>query len=507
MGPERRLVGVVGVVWVVGLVGLGTAADVSSMTNPSDRHALLALHATTGGETWLNKWPADGGGDPCQDNWHGIGCEEGRVVSLELPANNLRGGLPTQWEPDTLSHLRVLDLNSNFLYEEGVFEATTHFTDLRLLDLSHANIGGSIPLSLGRLTHLRVLQLHNNALQGPIPEGALSSLLALREVSFSSNRLEGALPLSLAELVSLESLSLPDNLLTGRLDRVPWERLTSLRSLDMAQNMLTGQVPGSLGDLVEYGALRTLVLRDNQLYGRLPPQLDTSALTTLDLSGNVIFCDGVAPHTTFCTPVALLGVTPQHVSMCGDARITVRGHDFVTSAPDWMCVLRSEDTEWQVPADVVDSLTLLCAVPRIPGGVQVEKASPLYLTLEAGGIVIPGDRDGNAATYTLSWRDPALTMTRITPSQGPVGGGTRVTVFGTGMQWSADRTMMCYFGESAAVYVDSMSVTDDSSSAVCVTPRVMVPGVVDVSISDVDGERSCQQVLFEFVGNAAVEGM
>ena len=78
-------------------------------------------------------------------------------------------------------------------------------------------------------------------------------------------------------------LTLSDNNLRGRL---PPElgNLTQLRQLVLDENQLTGSIPPELGDLPQ---LRRLVLDANQLWGSIPPELGgLSQLTMLDLSKN-----------------------------------------------------------------------------------------------------------------------------------------------------------------------------------------------------------------------------
>ncbi len=70
--------------------------------DPAQTKALEALFASTNGPSWINHtgWLQ---GDPCQEQWFGVGWQPNQAVSppcyvavtqLDLPANSLRGTLP-----------------------------------------------------------------------------------------------------------------------------------------------------------------------------------------------------------------------------------------------------------------------------------------------------------------------------------------------------------------------------------------------------------------------------
>ena len=71
----------------------------------------------TGGQNWKNenKWPVNpltANCNPC-DGWYGITCENNKIVSIELPENNLNGTLTEM--PVIFPYLRKLDLSENRL--------------------------------------------------------------------------------------------------------------------------------------------------------------------------------------------------------------------------------------------------------------------------------------------------------------------------------------------------------------------------------------------------------
>ena len=94
---------------------------------PADQcEALVALYQGTGGTSWTNRsgWLSDS--NPCA--WHGVSCFEGKVVALDLFANNLTGELPL--DIGGFPELKTLTLNDNPL--SGPIPVTITFLDLDL---------------------------------------------------------------------------------------------------------------------------------------------------------------------------------------------------------------------------------------------------------------------------------------------------------------------------------------------------------------------------------------
>ena len=94
---------------------------------PEDQcEALVSLYQGTGGATWTNRtgWLSDP--NPCA--WYGVSCFEGKVVALDLFANNLTGELPL--DIGGFPDLKTLTLNDNPL--SGPIPVTVTFLDLDL---------------------------------------------------------------------------------------------------------------------------------------------------------------------------------------------------------------------------------------------------------------------------------------------------------------------------------------------------------------------------------------
>ncbi|CAM9610550.1 unnamed protein product [Ectocarpus sp. 6 AP-2014] len=263
----------------------------------TDRDVLVALYNATEGANWENS--TNWGTDADLSQWFGAKVnDQGRVVLLDLPVNNLRGHIPPQL--GDLGALGYFDISSNNLDGELVQQIEHHFFFLRVLlagpippelgklgalkrlDLSNNKLDGAIPPELGNLGALTTLDLGANNLSGPIPS-ELEHLSALKELDLTNNELSGPIPPELGNLEGLEILSLRNNHLTGL---IPKElgALSTLKKLLLAGNRLTGTIPPTLGKLT---ALQTLSLSGNELSGNIPKELGAlNKLKSLDIGSN-----------------------------------------------------------------------------------------------------------------------------------------------------------------------------------------------------------------------------
>lgn len=84
----------------------------------TDKDALLALYDATSGPNWSIDW--DKGAE--LKAWHGVDVnDQGRVVQLDLSANNLQGVLSTNLSYD------VLDLPQEFVGRQWAFQKIASF--------------------------------------------------------------------------------------------------------------------------------------------------------------------------------------------------------------------------------------------------------------------------------------------------------------------------------------------------------------------------------------------
>ena len=261
-GPARR------VVQGWNLVGFTatTAGDAAT-----DRAALVALYNATDGANWRNNrnWLSDAP----MGGWDGVTTDnDGRVTHLDLPYNQLTGGIPA--ELGSLTNLTHLDLPYNQL-TGGIPAELGSLTNLTHLDLPYNQLTGGIPAELGNLSNLTELFLNSNQLTGGIP-AELGNLTNLTHLDLPYNQLTGGIPAELGNLSNLTELFLNSNQLTGE---IPAElgNLSNLTELFLNSNQLTGEIPAELGSLTN---LERLLLTNNQLTGEIPAEL--GSLTNLE---------------------------------------------------------------------------------------------------------------------------------------------------------------------------------------------------------------------------------
>ncbi|RPI04681.1 MAG: T9SS C-terminal target domain-containing protein [Ignavibacteriae bacterium] len=238
----------------------------------ADSIYLQALYSAANGATWKEKtnWDKQIAGR------YGIAVRNGRVVSIDLAANNLRGTLPAGLTG--LTELRKLNLSGRNHFHLAELSPPT------ASDIDNANsLTGQIPADINALSNLEYLDLSNNQLTGTIPNG-MGSLSQLRWLDLSQNQITGALPSTLGNLLNLEMLDVWRNSLSGTL---PSElgNLRLLHWLLINENYtITGTLPAAISNLTK---LNMLLLNINNLSGTIPTQIDSlTQLTYLDLSRN-----------------------------------------------------------------------------------------------------------------------------------------------------------------------------------------------------------------------------
>ncbi|KAK7300319.1 hypothetical protein RJT34_11162 [Clitoria ternatea] len=245
----------------------------------------------------------------CPQNWYGILCSEGNVVSITLD----NAGLVGEFNFLAISGLMMLRnlsvVNNQFtgnLLHIGVMESL-EFLDLSLnkfngsllsnfvqlhslvyLNLSSNELGGTVPIGFYKLEKLKYLDLHANNFSGDVMD-IFSQMGSVLHVDLSSNRFSGTLDLGLGDdsfLSSIQYLNISHNSLSGELfahDGMPY--LDNLEIFDASNNQLEGNIP-SFTFVV---SLRILRLACNQLTGSVPGALlkeSSMMLSELDLSQN-----------------------------------------------------------------------------------------------------------------------------------------------------------------------------------------------------------------------------
>ena len=244
---------------------------------------------------------------PLDSTWHGITVSgtPSRVTGLELPDNNLRGTLPSDFTE--LDRLTTLDLSGNpGIVGDGAAPVTAIATFQRLTTLNLSGIGYStLGAGLGpALTALTTLDLADNRLTA-LP-GDLGSLTTLTTLDLSGNALTGEAPDSIGDLTALTTLDLSGNRFTDI--HADFNALTALTTLDLSDNRLAAANFADIATAISaMTALTSLDLSGNaDLSGSIPAALLTlTALESLDLSGTGV-CVNPATETTVETWLAAI---------------------------------------------------------------------------------------------------------------------------------------------------------------------------------------------------------
>ena len=213
----------------VGLLVLAVAAH--GQSPETDREVLAAFYEATGGDGWRDNtnWLTDA---PLGE-WFGVETDEqGRVVLLVLPYNQLNGGIPAGLA--RLSELQVLHISGNYELTGQIPPEFGRLTNLRALELGENRLTGPIPPELGQLIELNNLAVFDNNLTGPIPPelGQLSAGQPLRGLQLRGNELSGSIPRELGQLIDLRFLTLEVNDLSGPIP-VEMGNLTELEHLSL----------------------------------------------------------------------------------------------------------------------------------------------------------------------------------------------------------------------------------------------------------------------------------
>ncbi|PKV51938.1 Leucine-rich repeat (LRR) protein [Aquimarina sp. MAR_2010_214] len=250
-------------------------ADVCGVS-AAERQALIDLYNSTNGANWTNTtannkpWLIN---DPTSKvcDWAGVTVENGKLISINISNNNLKGTLPNSI--NGLVYLKQLYLYSNQLIG-NIPSSIGDLIELQTLSLDNNQFTGNIPSSIGNLSNLDGLALYKNQLGGMIPK-ELGNLLKLRFLFLHSNQISGPIPLELGGLTNVENINL-------------------------SSNKLIGQIPGSIGNLSQLAALR---IGSNEFSGQIPsPISELPNLTVLEFANNnFIFSNFESDFTTFKT--------------------------------------------------------------------------------------------------------------------------------------------------------------------------------------------------------------
>ncbi|KAG6683297.1 hypothetical protein I3842_12G005800 [Carya illinoinensis] len=218
---------------------------------------------------------------------------------VNLSHNKLNGSFPN-WLVENNTRLRVLDLQNNFFVGQLYLPTLIH-THMTWMDVSANHLDGKLPENIGKIfPNLVYLNLSNNNLEGNLPS-SIGGMLYLEVLDFASNNFSGGVPRGLnTDCLSLWILNLAHNsfngtILVGKNQRILQMRdnqftsitpvfnsTVDLSYLDISNNRILDTIPRWLGNM---SGLTTLVMANNNFYGRVPCELSMTG--TLDLSHNL----------------------------------------------------------------------------------------------------------------------------------------------------------------------------------------------------------------------------
>ena len=293
-------------------------------TNPDDVKALKAFYNATNGDywSWNTGWL---NGDPCQDLWYGLYCNNSdRVLRIALNINNMTGTLPAELaKADALQQLyipvnsiggmipaEILSMKSmqNLVLSDNRFTGLStdaiSMPNLTGLELSYNQLHGPLP-TYWDAPQLQVLDLGSNNLTGPLLE-SIGNLTNLQTLDLSENNFTGTFPSSWGNLGNLQQLKLYHNNFDSPSIPSSWEGMNflfdieldnvkgtlpswigsgwpQLQFLSVVDGSLTGDLPTSLCDL---HLLQSMYFTNNSLTGKIPTCLCEMPLLEIGLSDN-----------------------------------------------------------------------------------------------------------------------------------------------------------------------------------------------------------------------------
>ena len=271
------------VAWLDGIGDLGRGP----FCNERDRAALAALHAAAGGEHWT-----DSGGwldGVALARWHGVEADSlGRVATLDLAGNGLAGRLPAGL--GDLMAMTALRVGDNAL--SGRLPRTLLNLPLGELDYAHTEL--CAPADEVFRTWLDAIAVLRGTGTECAPATDREILEMLHAATGGRDWIDSRKWLTDAPLADwrgvevdergqVVELLLRDNGLVGRLPPELGD-LAHLEYLRLSDNGLTGSIPSELGGL---SSVTHLVFDGNGLSGPLPPELaDLPALEELRVENN-----------------------------------------------------------------------------------------------------------------------------------------------------------------------------------------------------------------------------
>ncbi|XP_044968263.1 receptor-like protein 15 [Hordeum vulgare subsp. vulgare] len=188
------------------------------------------------------------------------------LIALDIRNNQFAGNL--DWVR-SLDNIRLLSLGGN-KFEGQVTTNLCELQHLRIIDLSHNKLSGSLPSCIGSFFFKgdRGDQIFQVALTSlPYSLGPYDNPYGLKGFSFTTKG--NMYTYGRSFFVSMSGIDLSANMLHGE---IPWElgNMSHIKSLNLSYNFFVGPIPTTFGGMEE---IESLDLSHNELSGPIPWQL------------------------------------------------------------------------------------------------------------------------------------------------------------------------------------------------------------------------------------------
>ncbi|KAG6491220.1 receptor-like protein EIX1 [Zingiber officinale] len=208
----------------------------------------------------------------------------GKLVNLELlqlSVNSFEGDI-TEFHLSNLTKLKDLILSDNPFLTIAINHNWSPLFQLELISLGSSKLGPRFPTWLRSQKSIMVIDLYNTSIEDNLPEWFWNSLSIIQILDLSHNQISGILPVSLESLTKLNYLNLGSNLLQGPIPHLP----SNLTFLDLSDNAFLGPLPPTLFTPQS----NYLILSHNHINGSIPSNICNSrTLGHIDFSNNQIF--------------------------------------------------------------------------------------------------------------------------------------------------------------------------------------------------------------------------
>ncbi|CAJ2668961.1 unnamed protein product [Trifolium pratense] len=156
-----------------------------------------------------------------------------KLTHLDLSSNSLVGEIPPSL--GNLTQLKHLDVKNNLFI--GSFPISlNNFTQIVYFDISYNFLTGSLPISLRNFSRLETLNISHNLLLGNLHSNLFPFTYYKASIDLSHNNLSGEIPSTLGDF---QQLLLNNNNLSGTIP----QSICDISYVDISYNYLRGPIP------------------------------------------------------------------------------------------------------------------------------------------------------------------------------------------------------------------------------------------------------------------------